>query len=116
MDPLAVIGLCVVLTLGLVGGLILSIITRKKRDAQKRSLELQKYQKYLQTLDQMILLNPSNAKTYWQKGQIYEAMGKREEALPLYQMANTLSPNISPSGDFVENFDLPQQKSKSNSN
>ena len=40
----------------------------------------------------MILLDPTNAMAFWQKGEIYEAMGLPERALRFYRVAHQMCP------------------------
>ena len=72
----------------------------------KRQLRTEKeYQMALKLLDQLIRQDPTNAMAFWQKGQVYEAMGKHDRAIRFYHVAHQMCPRAYAYQSYWEAYD-----------
>ena len=62
------------------------------RSSLRHTRKQEAYQTALQLLDRMIINDPTNAMAYWQKGEVYEALGMHDKALQYYRVAHEMCP------------------------
>ena len=98
----ALLGLQVIL-------LVVAIRHRKNQEARRRALQMQVCERALESLDRLMLMFSASAGMVRRKAQILEAMGKTEEARPLYRVAQQMAARVSLSGDFRKASD-PRRK------
>ncbi len=72
------------------GWLIWLVRARRANESNQHYLELEKQLRALKFLDEMAKRYPGRSSVYWEKGKIYEALGRHEEALQYYQVAQQI--------------------------
>jgi tetratricopeptide (TPR) repeat protein len=70
------------------------------------------YQTALGLLDKMIVRDPTNAMAFWQKGEVYEAMGMHEHALKHYKVAHQMCPRAYAYNEFTEAYERVKENLK----
>ena len=74
--------------------------------AHRRSLQvarkIREYEAHLHRLNRMLLNDPGDAAAVWEKGHLYEAMGRQAQALHCYRIAHRMSSRTYTSGDYLE--------------
>jgi len=84
-----------------VGVLLIHRTAGRWSESKRRDQNLHKHLEALRFLDQMMERYPGRSSVFWEKGKIYEAMGMPEEALRYYQIAQSNSPTIYSTGQYL---------------
>ncbi len=83
----------------------LYLLVRQARKTYRHTKKIETYHLALRMLDDIIARDPGNAMAFWQKGEVYEAMERADQAIRFYQAAHNLCPRAYGSQEFTSAYE-----------